>query len=134
MEKFFKRDIQALEDVFAFVDDCTDPVSLKSNTSFAIKFAVEEIFTNMVKYNPRGTGDIAISLIHNPGSLVVRLVDDQATPFDPTQATPRDLLLPLEQRIPGGLGIQLVKEMVDRIEYDHLDNKSKITLTFRLDK
>ena len=44
-------------------------------------------------------------------------VIDNGRPFDPTSAPPPDLSLPLEQRPPGGLGIHLMRELMDGLDY-----------------
>lgn len=133
MVKYFKRDIQTLESVFAFIDDFRTAHPMSDARTFAVKFSVEEVFTNMVKYNPTGTRDIAIDLRSSNGTLTVQLIDQQQIPFDPTLTPSVDLMQPLEQRNPGGLGIHLTKEMADGFTYEHTNNESKVTLTFRLE-
>jgi anti-sigma regulatory factor (Ser/Thr protein kinase) len=132
MEKSFKRDIKSLDGIFDFLDSCVSFHHLSESLSFTIKFAVEEIFTNMVKYNSQSPNDISIALDVGADSVTVELTDFQSAPFDLTKKEDVDLNLPIEQREPGGLGIHLVKNMVDKVEYDHSNNKSTITLTMRL--
>ena len=134
MQKAFSRDIQALDDVFDFLDTFIALHRLNDSVAFTIKFAVEEIFTNMVKYNSEGTNDIAIALQVDGEKATVRLVDFEAIPFDITKAESVNANLPIEKRKPGGLGIHLVKTMVDSVNFDHAENRSTITLTIRLDK
>ena len=132
MEKVFKRDIQALDAVFDFLEQCISNNNLNQSLAFTLKFAVEEIFTNMVKYNPLGPDQISISLVVEGGNAIVELVDFEDVPFDITKTEPVNLDLPMEEKNPGGLGIHLVKAMVDKVDYQHINNKSKVTLTINL--
>ena len=117
MEKFFRRDIQSLDSIFDFLGSCISFHNLDEALAFTLRFAVEEIFTNMVKYNPLGPDEILIALNVNAANLIVQLVDSEATPFDITKKEDVDFGLRLEERKPGGLGIHLVKNMVDKVDY-----------------
>lgn len=66
--------------------------------------------------------------------LMILLTDPDCPRFDiRTDAPEVDLFQPLESRTPGGLGIHLVKKMVDRIEYDHVDRVGTIRLFKKLE-
>jgi len=131
-EKSFPRNIKSLDSVFDFLDECISSHVLSESITFRTKFAVEEVFTNLVKYNAQGPSDITIAFNIDADNLAVQLMDCEAVPFDMTKTEDVNVDLPLAQRKPGGLGIHLVKNMVDRVDYDHFDNKSTITLTMRL--
>ena len=55
-------------------------------------------------------------------------VTDNGHPFDPTAAPDPDLSLPLEQRDPGGLGIHLMRQMMDRLHYQRRDGRNILRL------
>jgi serine/threonine-protein kinase RsbW len=59
------------------------------------------------------------------------LIDHGTEPFDITQVPDADIGLPLEQREPGGLGIHLVRRMVDSIEYEYREELRQTRITFR---
>jgi anti-sigma regulatory factor (Ser/Thr protein kinase) len=99
---------------------------------FAVDLAVEEIFTNMVKYNPGGGGEIEVALEREGDRLTVRLVDPDSEPFDITRAAEIDPDLPLQQRPIGGLGLHLVRKMIDEIDYAYAKRRSTITLSKRI--
>jgi serine/threonine-protein kinase RsbW len=92
-------------------------------------FIVEELFTNMVKYNPEATRDIALSMGQSNATLTVRLTDFDVAPFDVTRAPQVDVTKPLEERAIGGLGLHLVRQMADTIRYEYADGRSTITFT-----
>jgi serine/threonine-protein kinase RsbW len=77
--------------------------------------AVDEAVTNVIVHGYQGqAGMIEIETKREGETLVVRL-HDQATSFDPRSAPPPDLSLPLEKRPLGGLGIYMIKQLVDRV-------------------
>ncbi|HTP78852.1 MAG TPA: ATP-binding protein [Bacteroidota bacterium] len=133
MTRSFKRSIQSLPSVFEFLGEFIDKERLSEGDAFTLRFASEELFTNLVKYNPESPSDIALSVTRDGSSAILRIVDQQAQAFDPTKRPELDLNKKLEERRPGGLGIHLVKRMIDKIEYQHVDNKSIYTLTQHLE-
>jgi len=65
------------------------------------------------------------------GGVEVSLVESEADPFDPTRAPAVDVSLPLERRRPGGLGIHLVRKVVDSLEYRYAPESRTGRTTFR---
>jgi serine/threonine-protein kinase RsbW len=79
--------------------------------------AVDEAAGNIIVHGYAGKpGMIAVEVMREGDSLVVRLLD-QAPQFDPTTVPPPDLIMPLEKRHPGGLGIHLIREYMDQVRY-----------------
>jgi serine/threonine-protein kinase RsbW len=63
---------------------------------------------------------------------VVQLcVEDSAPPFNPLLAPEPDLTLPLDQRVPGGLGVHLVRKMMDHLAYQRAGGKNKLSMLKR---
>ena len=96
---------------------------------FAILLGIEEIYTNFVKYNPAGSDKIAVEIELRADRVVVVLTDFDSHHFDPREAPPAKLEMPLHERKPGGLGIFIVKQMMNEVEYSYAGRVSKITLT-----
>jgi serine/threonine-protein kinase RsbW len=128
MERRFKRSVNALEKVFAFIGEFFDAEQIDGSHLYAINFSVEELFTNMLKYNVGASRDILVGLRKLDDRLEVRLTDFDVDPFDITKTEEIDVSRPLDEREPGGLGIHLVKKMVDRIEYEYVDRRSTTTV------
>jgi len=133
MEKSFKRATDSLEGVFAFLQDFAAAEGLDESVTYIMNLVVEELFTNMVKYSPQGAPEIPIRLTVNDGQLVMRLVDHDVEEFDITKTKRVNTDLPLEQRKPGGLGLHLIKHMVDEIDYQYKDKSSLITIKKQLE-
>jgi anti-sigma regulatory factor (Ser/Thr protein kinase) len=132
MEKKFKKDIGSLEAIDSHIRSFAAENDLDDATIFTLNFVVEEIFTNMVKYQPQSGRDVLLALSRDGNTLRVTLTDYGVEYFDPTAAPPVDTGKPLSERRPGGLGVHLVKTFVDTFDYRYVDNNSVITLTKNL--
>ena len=127
------RDIAALPEVMQLVDAFFATTAADPTVRFPIELALEEVFMNVVKYNSVGKGRIRIDLGIDAQDVVVSVTDFDAPRFDPVKDAPEvDTAAPLDRRDPGGLGIHLVKKMMDRIEYSHRNRTGTITLHKRM--
>lgn len=133
-QQVFPRQIAALDDIFSFLAGFIDRHRIDDDTSFAIRFAAEELFTNMVKYNKGTTHPIAMTVAVDEAGHVVRLslVDSGVEPFDPASLEAVNVDAPLEERVPGGLGLHLVRALVDDLSYQYADREMKVTVVKRL--
>ncbi len=129
VQSYFKRSYDSLAAITDFINGFLAARSLDDELSGPVNFIVEELFTNMVKYNPGNSRDIAISLGHTPDRLTVQLMDFDVDPFDVTKAPLVDVDKPLQERQIGGLGLHLVRKMADTLSYDYSDRRSTITFT-----
>ena len=129
----FARRIDALADVFGLIESFVAPIEGGARALPPLQLAVEEVFANMVRHNAAGAGDIGIDARLADGEIVVRISDYDSPRFDLTQAPAVDTSAPLDARTPGGLGIHLVKKLMDRVEYDYHGRTSTITLHKRME-
>ncbi|HXV12678.1 MAG TPA: ATP-binding protein [Candidatus Krumholzibacteria bacterium] len=131
MLRSFKRDLSSLEPLFEFAGDFARTHRLDDAIVFAMNLAVEELFTNMVKY---GGGDdmVSVGLDVRGDDLVIELVHAGANPFDPGAAAPVDVTRTLDERRPGGVGLHLVKSVMDDFRYEHKNGDARITVTKHL--
>jgi len=134
MGRVFPRQIAALDEIFSFLAGFIHRHRIDDDTSYAIRFAAEELFTNMVKYNQGTTDGIALQVGVDEAGRVVRmeLTDTGVDPFDPASLDAVNVDAPLEDRVPGGLGLHLVRAMVDDLSYDYADREMKVTVVKRL--
>lgn len=133
MKRSFGRSFEQLPAAFEFTAEFYASAGIDEKHRFAIDFAIEEIFTNMVKYNPQAKGQIHIELERNGGTAHVVLVDRDVEPFDVTASAPPDTEAPLEQRQVGGLGLHLTRQLMSTVDYEHDDRTSRIAMTKELD-
>jgi serine/threonine-protein kinase RsbW len=107
---------------------------------YHINLALEELLTNTISYGfdakpDRESQDHAIELrIRIEGEEVVIELTDNARPFDPTKASAPDLDASIEDRLVGGLGVYLVKTVMDEVQYRRDGGRNRVTLKKRLPK
>ena len=127
----FRREIEAIGEIFALVETFVDGQKIDDKTAFCINLVVEELFTNMVRHNEGGGDRITVSIERQDNRLHLELVDSDVEPFDPATAEVPPIEAGIEERRPGGLGIYLVRKMVDELKY-HYETESRqmrITVT-----
>jgi serine/threonine-protein kinase RsbW len=122
------RSLAGLDRMFAFLKGHLEAGSVDEGTSFRINLAAEEIFVNMVKHNEGSSEFISAAMEVSDELIRLELTDHDVEPFDPKSVPRADVHLPLEKRTPGGLGIHLVKSVVDRVTYDYQDREMKVTI------
>ena len=128
MEKKIRRDLNSLEEISQLIVNFVAGNNLGDSMAYTLNLAVEELFVNMVKYNPGNTNDVLIELSLFDNSIIVSLTDYDVDFFDITQVKEYDRFTTLKERKVGGVGIYLVKKVMDDVRYDYRDRKSKITL------
>jgi phosphoserine phosphatase len=122
----FKRDLSALEKIFAFT-----AAEVEAALRPAVDLALEELFTNVVKYGRPGDAPVRIEIARIASGVEVSLVERDADPFDAAAAPDADTTLSLERRRPGGLGLHLTRKVVDSIEYRYAAETRTGRTTFR---
>jgi anti-sigma regulatory factor (Ser/Thr protein kinase) len=133
MEKIFSKDLSALDSIFDFINQFVQANHIAEEASYAVNLAVEELFTNMVKYNAENRSDISITLEKDQNKLIVTMIDFDAERFDVTKANEVDTKQALQDRRIGGLGIHLTKKMIDEIRYEYANRQGKVILTKNLE-
>jgi len=95
-----------------------------------IQIAVEEMFVNVAHYaykdTPDGVGEAQIELECAPGVFRMLLMD-QGVPYNPLEKEDPDITLSAEERDIGGLGIFMVKKMMDEVSYEHDGTSNRLT-------
>lgn len=103
------------------------------NASPAIDYlanlAIEELVTNCIKYGYDDADEHTISIeLELVGKELKLTVIDDGHLFNPLECVPPDTSLPLEERPVGGLGLHLLRKMSDRMEYNRIQDKNRVTL------
>lgn len=129
MERKFKRNNNALAEIFSFAEESCAQLQIDTSLIFSVNFVIEELFTNMVKYNKSGSNsDISVSFNKQDSRLYIVLTDYDVDSFDLTKVDNVDTSQSLDERKIGGLGVHLVKKMVDDVQYNYSNRQSTITL------
>ncbi len=126
----FTNDIQEISRLPEFVEGITAEKHLDSSTTMNLNLALEEAVTNVILYayppGTKGTGEIRATVGEH--SLTFTLSDD-GKPFDPTASPEVDISLDVAQRRIGGLGIHLVRQIMDTVRYEWKNGKNLLTMT-----
>jgi serine/threonine-protein kinase RsbW len=125
----FRREVDALREIFVFLATFVDGHEIDEKTAFCINLVVEELFTNMVRHNEGGGDSIVLSLEQRNDQVFLELIDSDVEPFDPDTAEVPPVDAGIEDRRPGGLGIYLVKKMVDELNYDYETEGRRMRIT-----
>jgi phosphoserine phosphatase RsbU/P len=126
----FTRSFASLEEIFAFTSGVFAAAGIDAALLPTVDLTVEELFTNMVKYGT-SSAEVRVELTRIANGVEVTLTDYDVDPFDVTTAPDVDVTLPIEQRNPGGLGLHLIRRLVDRINYEYSVDTRQSRITFR---
>lgn len=123
------NDIQEVPRLNAFVEEVCHNVGFDEIDTMKVKLAVEEAVVNVMKYAyPAGEkGEVNIESASN-GMRLKFTITDSGTPFDPTVQSEADITLSAQERKIGGLGIHIMRQNMDSINYERVDNQNVLTL------
>ncbi|MBR5064324.1 MAG: SpoIIE family protein phosphatase, partial [Bacteroidales bacterium] len=127
------NDIQQIHQLETFMETIATDMNLDPALALNLNLALEEAVTNVISYAyPKGTdGLVEIDALLQEKSLEF-VIMDSGTPFDPTARPDADITLSVEERPIGGLGIHLVRQIMDEVHYDWVDGKNRLTLIKKL--
>jgi sigma-B regulation protein RsbU (phosphoserine phosphatase) len=113
----------------AFVKSATAALNMEEGLAHQIKLAVEEAVTNVIDYAyPNGTeGNIDIT-IEADESRIRFILSDSGAEFDPTGVSKADTTLTVDERPIGGLGVFLVRNLMDSINYERSEGKNVLRI------
>lgn len=135
MRRGFRREIDALDEIFRFLEDFVAEAAIDERTAFTINLVVEELFTNMVRHNAGGEAEIDLGIERVDDCLHLELVDSGVERFDPGNIPTPPVDAGIDERRPGGLGLYLVQTMVDDVSYTYEPGtrKMRVSVTKRLE-
>ena len=124
-----RNDIQDVPLLAAFMDEVCEAAGFNASLAMQMNLAMEEAVVNVMNYAyPVGVkGDIVIEAEDKGDSVQFDIIDG-GTPFDPTAEADADTTLSAEERPIGGLGIFLVRQLMDIVSYKYKDGKNRLTL------
>ncbi len=131
-DKFLKVDnqIDELTRVADFVDDLSEEWGLPIPLTYSLNLVMEEALTNIILY---GFDDKDVHVIDvrfsKTGNELSIMITDDGHEYDPTLKSDPDTTLPVEERPIGGLGIFLIKRIMDSVKYQRKENKNILLLT-----
>ena len=132
MEKLkIEAKVENLDKVTEFVDGLLEAYDCPMKTMMRIDVAVEEIFVNVAHYAyTPDTGDVEICVdVSGEPPCAAITFTDSGVPYDPLAKEDPDVTQSVEERPIGGLGIYMVKNIMDDVEYEYKDGQNIFTIT-----
>ena len=124
--------INNIRKVTDWVDAELESLGCPPKTMMQIDVAIDELFTNIASYAyPQGTGAAVIRFEHGDGMVSITF-EDEGIPYDPLQKPDPDVTLSAKERKVGGLGVFLVKNLMDSMEYQRKDGRNVVTIRKRI--
>ena len=127
------NDIAEISRLATFIEEVGEAFELTPDVIFNLNLVIEEAAVNVINYAYPKEEHQSIYLsanLHN-GSIVFVLTDT-GKEFDPTQAPEADITLSAEERPIGGLGIFLIRQIMNEVKYQRIDGKNVLTLEKKL--
>ena len=125
-------ELERMDEVLDFVSSLIDAYGTTPPMRTQLRMAMEELYVNIAHYAyPSGDGWAEVRGSVEDGVATFTLID-AGTPFDPLAKPDPDTTLSAEEREIGGLGIYMVKNMVDEVEYEYCDGCNQLTIRKKL--
>lgn len=133
MRREFPKDLSALGEISSFLGEFSREHDLGQKVEFYMNLVAEEIFTNALKYGTGNGERVLIRIDRIDDMLQFEMVDFDVQPFDPGDIEPTDLDAPIERRKAGGLGLYLVRSLVDDLTFEYEGGNLKVRVTRQLE-
>lgn len=125
----FKNEEQELTRVAEFMEAVCDELQLDMHVSMKLQLAMEEMVTNVIFYAyPEGTSaDITLSA-ESDEHVLTFVLSDTGKPFDPTAKEDADIISNPMDREQGGMGILIVKNIMNEVTYQRLGDENRLIM------
>ena len=129
----FKNEEQELSRVAEFMETVCDELQLDMHVAMKLQVAMEEMVTNVIFYAyPEGTSADITLTAESDGKEVTFVLSDSGRPFDPTAKEDADIDVNPMDREQGGMGILIVKNIMNEVTYERLGDTNQLTMKKKL--
>lgn len=127
-----EKELSGFSRLIPSLDQFIDENHLEPKIGYTLRLVVEEIVLNLINYSKQGqrTNEVRVFLSAGPEEVTLAIEDD-GTPFDPRNAPAAPLPANLAEAAPGGIGLHLVRTMVDQLSYDSNDTRNRLEVRIR---
>ena len=125
-----KNDMAELDKIHRFIEKLGRKLRLSKKYIVETNIALEEVVTNIIAYAYKDCRDqfIKISVIPPANGALVLRVEDNGRPFNPLKVKEPELIYDIENCDIGGLGIHLVRKLMDDVSYDYRERKNVLEM------
>ena len=118
--------METVSQIAAFVEEEMEKLEISPKISMKLMIAVDEIYSNIIRYS--GATEATIKIEKTETELCLWFIDN-GKPYNPLDAEEPDITTSSEDRKIGGLGIFMVRKMLNNVEYKYIDGKNILKLT-----
>ena len=127
------NDISEINKLSQFIDEIGEELSLTPDIVFNLNLVLEEAVANVINYAyPKEEHQSIFLSAKLQDSSIVFVLTDTGKEFDPTMAPEADITLSAEDRPIGGLGIFLIRQIMNQVKYERIEGKNVLTLEKKL--
>jgi len=124
-----KNQVQELDNVARFVEEIGEELGLDMELQMNLNLVMEEMVSNVIFYAYPEGSDATIELTaESDGKELTFVLSDQGREFDPTKKEDTDMDVNPAERELGGMGIFIVKNIMNRVTYQRLEGKNLLTM------
>ena len=125
-----KNQISELERVAQFIEEIGEELGLNMELRMNLNLVMEEMVSNVIFYAyPKDTDAEIELLVESDGKELTFVLSDQGREFDPTARVNANLDVNPAEREIGGMGIFIVKNIMNQVSYQRLEGKNLLTMT-----
>lgn len=118
-------DKDSISSVSDFFDLCVEEFEIPMKVGFRLKVVVDEIYSNIVHYSGAKLAEVTF---RNDPETITLMFSDDGIAYNPLEAEAPDVTVSAEDRQIGGLGLFMVKNMAEDIQYRFADGKNQMTV------
>lgn len=127
--------MESLEPFRQFVLERLQQLNMVQEVVFKIELVLEEVLTNVVHYAyPEATGEMEVGCALEDNKRFCLCVKDWGLPFNPLKRPDPEMSEEISERQVGGLGIYLIRHLVDELQYQWQEGENLMTFCFHLSK
>lgn len=125
--------VEELNRVVALLEQLKEEWQLPDGSIMHLNLVLEEALSNVIfyAYETESTQEIKIDFAYCDKLLEITITDT-GKPFDPTQKEDPDIQLPAGERPIGGLGIFLIRHIMDQVSYERVGQENILKMTKKL--
>ena len=127
------NDISEISRLHEFIEEMGNHFELSPDIVFNLNLVLEEAVVNVINYAyPKEDHQLIYLSAKLQDATIILVLTDTGKEFDPTMAPEADITLSADEREIGGLGIFLIRQIMNEVKYERIDGKNVLTLEKKL--
>lgn len=124
-----KNEISEISILTDFIEQIGEELDMKPSLVMSLNLVLEEAISNIILYAyPQKMNELITIMVEKSETMLIFTITDKGVEFDPTVVPEADITLSAKERPIGGLGIYLIKKIMNEVEYQRIDGNNVFTL------